>query len=332
MRIETTLLIAVLAAGAGCERQEKAALPPAAGPGAPPLPDLEVPRGRGPKTAAPTDDRATGTLYARKEAKLGPHATGVIDEILVEEGERVRKGQVLFRLDARDATLRRDQARAALEAARVSLRGLETEVGRTRVLFEQNAVNRQTWEQLENKYESARVGLKQAEVALAMAEKMLADTVVRAPFDGIVTTIVMHEGETATLMPPSVVLILQDQDVLELKFRLPERALARIHEGDVVRARIDALSTERDAKVIRVQPTVDPRTRTIEVVAQIDNRDGVLRPGLLAEIEISRPVASPPPAQAASPAPTPTVPPPPAGARAEPAASEKTPAAKAVAP
>jgi membrane fusion protein (multidrug efflux system) len=90
----------------------------------------------------------------------------------------------------------------------------------------------------------------------------------------------------ATMMPPSIVLVVQDQAQLELKFRLPERALAALKEGAVVKARFDALGVSRDATVSRINPTVDPQTRTIELVAVIDNADGALRPGLLAEVDL----------------------------------------------
>jgi RND family efflux transporter MFP subunit len=281
----------LLLAAAGCRGKaagQKNELPPAAGPQAPPLPSLpSVAPEKPPTSPAPrSEERTTGTLYPRAEAALAPNASGVIAEILVQEGSPVKKGAVVFRLDAADHALRRQQAAAALEAARVNLRATKVEHDRTKAMFEQNAVNRAAWDQVVARHDAAVVGVRQAEVALAVAQKAVADTAVRSPLDGVVTAKLKNVGETATMMPPTVVLVVQDQAVLELRFRLTERALTRVKPGDTVRARFDAVGLTRDARVVRTSPTVDMRTRTIEVVTEIDNRDGALRPGLLADVDL----------------------------------------------
>jgi multidrug efflux pump subunit AcrA (membrane-fusion protein) len=91
----------------------------------------------------------------------------------------------------------------------------------------------------------------------------------------------------ATMMPPTIIAIIQDQDTLDLRFRLPEKALATVKAGSTVKARFAALGVTHDAKVTRIQPTIDPRTRTIEVVAELPNPDLALKPGLLAEVELA---------------------------------------------
>ncbi len=265
-------------------------MPPAQGEGAPPMPALPSVAATGDQPAATaTDSRTTGTLYPRSEAQIGPSVSGIISEIAVKEGDRVKKGQVLFRQDARDAVLRRDQAKAALDGAKVQLSAAQIEYDRTKKLYEQRAVNQAQWQQVEARMDGARVGVQQAQVMLNMAAKMVADTVVRAPMDGVITAKLKSEGEMATTMPPSPIVVVQDQQVLELRFRLPERALADIKAGDVVTARFEAIGQTRDAKIVRVNPTIDQRTRTIELIAEIPNDDGGLRPGLLASVDRERP-------------------------------------------
>jgi multidrug efflux pump subunit AcrA (membrane-fusion protein) len=106
----------------------------------------------------------------------------------------------------------------------------------------------------------------------------------------VVTAKMKNEGEMATTMPPTVVLVVQDQSVLELHLRLPESAIAEVKPGDEVTARFEALNMVRPAKVSRINPTVDAQTRTVEVVAQIPNTDGKLKSGLLASVDL-KPVA-----------------------------------------
>lgn len=263
-------------------------LPPATGSSAAPLPKLPTfgSAAAAGSAATPTEGRATGTLYPVAEAQLAPNASGVIAKILVNEGDRVKKNQVVVQLDARDASLRLQQARASLEGARVSLRGTQVEYDRTKTLFEQNAIQRAIWDQVQTRHDGAKVAVQQAEVAVSMAAKSLADTTLRSPLDGVVTTKLKNVGEMATMMPPTVVLVIQDQSTLELRFRLPERELARIEVGKTVGTRIEAAGgATRTAKIIRVNPTIDARTRTLEVIAVMDNADRTLRPGLLVEVD-----------------------------------------------
>lgn len=271
-----------------CAREDPAAkLPPATGEGAKPRPALPaLPKDEASKdgTFSPTEGRTTGTTYPKQEAQLGPSVGGIIASVDVEEGTRVKKGQVLFRQDTRDGELRVQQAKAALAGAEVSLRAMTTEYDRSKALFDEKALNRAQWEQMQAKLDGAKVGVEQAKVALQMAEKSVADATVRAPFDGVVTAKLKSVGEMATMMPPTVVLILQQQSVLELRFRLPERALSQVKTGDTITAQFSSLALTKTAQVTRIQPAVDPRTRTVEIVAEIPNSDLALRPGLLAEV------------------------------------------------
>jgi len=279
----------VLLAGACNQRSDgKAHMPPAAGSGAAPLPELSLPRSgaaNNPGASTPTEGHATGTLYPRAEAQLAPNASGVISKITVEEGDRVKKGQVIVQLDARDASLRVQQARAALDAAQVALRGVEVEYNRTKSLLEKNAIAPAVWDQVQTRYEAAKVGVQQAQVAVSMAVKMSTDTTLRSPIDGVVTAKHKSVGEMVTMMPPTIVVVIQDQSSLELRFRVPERELPSLDVGKEVQARIGALDIRRTAKIQRVNPTIDARTRTLEVVAMIDNTDRALRPGVLVEID-----------------------------------------------
>jgi multidrug efflux pump subunit AcrA (membrane-fusion protein) len=98
----------------------------------------------------------------------------------------------------------------------------------------------------------------------------------------------MNVGEIATMMPPSVVLVLQDTDALELRARLPESALRSVHEGSEISVHFPSIDDSRRVAVKRISPTVDPRNRTIEVVANVDNKDHRLLGGMLAEVDYAQ--------------------------------------------
>lgn len=284
---------------AGCGKESRAdhqGLPPATGSGAPPLPVLPaLAKAAAPAVPAPAG-QSTGTLLPHAEVAVVARASGVVSELGVEVGARVQQGQVLFRVDDRGATLRRAQARTQLAAAEVQQRTAEVEFRRAKALLAQQAVTQQRWDQVSSELEAARVGVTQARNGVAVADKAVVDATARAPISGVVVTRSVALGDYVSDAPPTRVLVLQDQETLELKFRLPEQALATVHTGDPIRVSVPALAITRSAKVSIVAPSVDPRTRTIELTAVLDNRDGALRPGLMAGVALgSAPAPAPTP-------------------------------------
>lgn len=291
MRCAPFLLAALLVTACGRSNEGAANLPPASGEGAPPRAELPaLPKtGQDHAPAASSSRATTGTTYPRASAQVAPNASGVLAKIAVEEGDQVRKGQLLFRLRSQDFDLRVQQAQAALKSAEVGLNAVKVEYERTKRLFEKNAINQAAWDQIQAQYQSAQVGVDQARVALSMAQKARADATVRSPINGVVTAKLKNEGEMVTMMPPTVVVVVEDHSVLELRFRLPERSLRDLAAGDTVQARFSAVDLARAATVTRISPNVDMQTRTIEVIAEIPNEDGQLRAGMLAELAIGAP-------------------------------------------
>jgi RND family efflux transporter MFP subunit len=283
------LFVPLLAFANACSKQKAAEkLPPAEGQGAKALPELPT-LNKDDGIAATGDlGKTTGTTFPIEESALGPNQSGVITRIFVKEGDKVKKGTPLFQQDLRNASLGVAQAKAQLEAAQVNLTGAQSDYDRNKTLFDQNAINKMQWEQTQTRYESAKVMVKQGQVALQMAQKMLSDGTIYSPINGVVTAKLKNAGEMATMMPPTVVLIVQNQSLLELRFRLPEQALAIVKKGDIVTAHFSAINVSRDARIVRIAPSVDLQTRTVEYIANIDNGDMALRSGLLAEVQLGK--------------------------------------------
>lgn len=306
-RTIVTLLVAATLAVTGCKKSQdgKAELPPASGEGAAPLPEIPAiaaagsGSGSGAAAAAAGDTKTTGSLVAKSQITIGARSSGTIVEIKVDENSVVKKGDVLFRLDSRDAALMRKSALTALRGAKLGVANAQREYDRAKSLHAQNALPQMQLDNAQAALEGAQVLVAQAENSVAMANKAIADATVRSPISGVVINKLMSVGEYATMMPPSPVLIVQDQSVLELKFRLPEKALASLHVDDKVAVTIPALGVHRAATISEISPQADPRTRTIELTAAIDNKDGALRPGLAAEVVLGAPPPEPTAEQAA---------------------------------
>ena len=288
-RILVAALALVLAPA--CKRGSSGAeeMPPAKGAGAaarPALPDTRPPD-QAKEPAAPAADRTTGTTEAIERAEVAPSMSAIIDHIAVEEGDRVKKGQLLFRLRGTDMSLRVEQARSALKSAEVNLAAARVEYERMQRLLEKNAIERAQFDRVKAQYDAAQAGVNQAKVGVSMARQGLGDASVESPISGIVVDVAKNAGEMATMMPPTVVVVVEDQSKLELRFRMPEASLATLREGAPVKVTFESLGETREAKVSWVAPTVDPRTRTVEYVAVLDNPDGKLKSGMLAVVTLA---------------------------------------------
>ncbi len=311
----TLLLIALVASLGACKKSKdgggKAELPPASGEGARPLPDIApqtpVASDAGPATAGADDEsKTTGSLVAKSQVTIGAKASGTLTAIHFDEGDPVKKGDVLFRVDASNAALMRKQAQTQLAGAKLQLKTAQREYDRIKALVDQNAAPRVQLDGLDSQVQGAHLAITAAQNTLALASKQIADATVRSPMAGVVLTKLMNVGEYATLMPPSPVLVLQDQSSLDLEFNLPERSLAAIHVKDKITVSIPALGLTRTAEITEISPMVNPVTRTLKFTAALANKDGVLKPGLMAEVTMGATVeAPPPPTQTPSPLPSP---------------------------
>jgi RND family efflux transporter MFP subunit len=318
------LLLAALlpALAASCKKTEKeTALPPATGSNAAPLPS--VPKLDSDDGSASSSDgvlRATGSTYALKQAELGPKSSGVLAAVLVAEGQVVKKGQPLFRLDSTNAYLAVKQAEAGLAQARVALSRAELEYNRMKPLIDQGAVSPANWDTVRIGQDQARVGVQQAEANLASVRALAADTTVVAPFAGIVSAKKKDAGETVTMMPVTPVVVLQDISKIEIRTKLSESALTRLKSGDPMQVRFGSMNVEKTIPVDRVNPSVDPLSRTVEIIGVLPNPDRIFKAGMLVDITFpstKTAEAAPSPSASAQPqpsAPTPTnVPPTQAG-------------------
>src|SRR5690606_19955203 len=192
MRHRIVLGALLLAAGApACKGKNADAqpLPPPSGSAlpAPDVPKLDTLMQGDAPSAATTEAAgaymATGTLRAREEADLGPKVTGVLTQLTVEEGSKVKKGQLLFRVDAGHAALAVQQAQAALQAAEVSQAAAALDFQRTKELLDRNSVAPATFDQAKSRLEAAQAAVDQAKAAVSLARKTAGDTAVFSPID-----------------------------------------------------------------------------------------------------------------------------------------------------
>ncbi|HEX2643992.1 MAG TPA: efflux RND transporter periplasmic adaptor subunit, partial [Thermoanaerobaculia bacterium] len=147
------------------------------------------------------------------------------------------------------------------------------------------SVSQAAYDRSRSGYDSALAGLQAAEASRDLSRQRLADAVLRAPIDGVVAERRTDVGER--LGDNSVAFVIVQTSPLKLRFRVPERYLAKLREGQGVSATVDPYPGERFVgRVTQVVRVVDPATRTIAVETEFANRDGRLYPGLFARVDL----------------------------------------------
>ena len=287
-RRTTFLLSAALAAGAlGCSRAS-------AGPAALPARDAAQPTVavRVTKPLARLDgetSRATGELRSKLQATLSAKVSGTILKVHVQSGDRVRKGDPLVELDPATLVIQLDEARAARKMAVAARANARAEQGRTQQLFDAGSAPPAVMDKVRAAADQADASVEQADAQVRLLEQNLRDHVVRAPFDGIVTSRMKNVGDYLAMMPPTPVATLVSVDAVEAKLAVPEGLVDPLRPGATLRGRTIPGGVAFTARVTSVGAVVDPATRAGEVLADVrapTGARGAVRPGGLAEVDL----------------------------------------------
>jgi RND family efflux transporter MFP subunit len=278
------------AAGLGCSEAKatKAQLPPVGG-GTTGTATLGV-RATPPLDKLEGDvSRVTGQLRSRLEATLSAPATGTVAQVQAEVGAKVKKGEPLMVLDTSNVLIGVEQAMAAREMAKAGLDSANTELERTKKLFEGGSAPQAILDKVQAGQRQAAAGYAQADAAVRSAQEMLRDHTLRAPFDGVITARMKNIGDTVAMMPPTPVFMVTNLDMLEVRLPVPESMAGALKQGMKLTGRVIPGNTPFEATVRTVGVVVDMQSRTVEVLADVTNKsDTVLRPGSLAELDFSR--------------------------------------------
>lgn len=228
---------------------------------------------------------ATGELIAKERAQIAAEVGGRVTEILIDEGSAAERGAAVLTIDPERRALERDSARARVTESHAALREQERDLERIKQLHERGVASQTQLDQAETQLALARSRRSAAEAELGMQTRALADAIVKAPFAGLIADRLVSRGEFVA--PGQKLFELVSLDPIEVEFRLAEIDSSRVKLGNDVGVRVAPFPDETfSATVTMVSPTIDPRTRTLRVKAEMGNADGRLRPGLFARVDL----------------------------------------------
>jgi membrane fusion protein (multidrug efflux system) len=213
----------------------------------------------------------TAPLEAKGEAQVVAKTSGVLLQLLAEEGDRVEAGQLLARIDP-------ERPRLELQRNEAMLRKLEAEYRRAQELFDRKLLAAEAHERL-------RFDLDTQRALHEMAKLELSYTSIVAPFDGVVAQRMAKEGNLIQVNQAMFKVV--DTSRLEAVLNVPERELATLKAGQPVALRVDAApGVSFDGSIDRVSPVVDAASGTFRVVAAFSDASGVLKPGMFGRVEV----------------------------------------------
>jgi membrane fusion protein (multidrug efflux system) len=214
---------------------------------------------------------ASTTIEALRVIDVFAKTTGILEKLLVEEGDAVSAGDTLVVLDDREARLN-------LRRAEITYREAENSLGRSREMMSRNLISQEEFETRQLAFEKARTDLHEAELAFEY-------TRVTAPIGGIITERFVELGSMIT--QGKELFRLADFNPLRARIYVPEKELRRIKVGQKVLLSIESEPDREFPAVIElISSVIDPSSGTFKVTVEIDSAAGVLRPGMFASARI----------------------------------------------
>lgn len=237
----------------------------------------------------------SGTITPLLEATVKSKVSGNVLEVTVREGMSVHRGDVLVRVDTRNQQAQYDSQLATLEKARADLALAKLNRDNARALLKEQFISQNGYDSAENAYQAAVANEKLAAAQTRLAQIQVEDSVVQAPFDGVVSKRLVNPG--GKVAPDSELIGLVDLSQLEFQASVPAAEIAEVHVGQRAEVHVSGFG-ERifEGRVQRINPVAEQGSRSIPVYISVSNPDGVLRGGMFSQGELTLESSAPLPA------------------------------------
>ncbi|MEW5878990.1 MAG: efflux RND transporter periplasmic adaptor subunit [Pseudomonadota bacterium] len=222
----------------------------------------------------------TGTLKAANQTLVKTRVAGDLVQLAVREGESVRAGQLVARIDPTEYELRVRREQAALAAAQAQLDIAAKTRENYAQLLAKGFISQTAFDSAQSALEAARGNRDAAAAALELARKALADTEIRAPMAGIVAERFAQPGEK--LPVDGRVLSLVDLSSIELEAAIPADDIAQVAVGTRTEFRPEGIERTYTGKVVRINPATAPGSRSVLVYIAVERADSPIRAGMFA--------------------------------------------------
>lgn len=228
----------------------------------------------------------SGSVAPFVQATVKSKVDGEVEQVTVREGQDVRQGDVLARIDTRNLQARYDRELAAVAKARADLDLATLNRDKNRSLLEQKYISQNTYESTESAHAASVASFKLAEAEARVAKIALDDAVIRAPFTGTVATRLVQPGEKVA--PDSSIVTMVDLRQLVLEAAVPAADIPSVRIGQEARFKVGGFGDrEFRGQVQRISPMTANGSRAITIYIAVPNEDRALKGGMFAQGELT---------------------------------------------
>ena len=224
----------------------------------------------------------TGQLRPVHVALVRAKVSGEVVQMLVKEGETVKSGQVLARLDAAEHQARLDERAATLAASRATWENNERTRKNNEELLRKGFISQQAYDNTLANSSVALAQVKAAEANVALAKKSVDDTIVKAPWSGLIAERAVQMGDKASVDTKLVTIV--DLSRMEIEAAVPASDIPNVEPGQIVNFKVEGFGTRAfNGAIARVNPQSQAGSRSIMVYIEVPNVDGALKGGMFAK-------------------------------------------------
>jgi len=239
---------------------------------------------------------ATGALQAVRTVQVGTQVSGQIAQIFVDFNDKVKKGQLLARIDPTLQTQAVQDAQAQLEKAQAQLTQAQGDYDRNKKLFDARVITASEFSTYQSNFSVQQATLKSAQIALDRAKQQLAYTAIYAPIDGVIVSRDVDVGQTvaASLSAPQLFMIANDLSAMQILASVDESDIGQIKVGQPVQFSVQSYPGQTftgSVEQVRLQSTTTDNVVNYTAVINVKNPDGKLLPGMTATVQFQTAVA-----------------------------------------
>ncbi|MCX8011788.1 MAG: efflux RND transporter periplasmic adaptor subunit [Desulfobacterota bacterium] len=226
-----------------------------------------------------------GSLLAKNSVLIRSEAEGRVTGIFFEEGDEVKEGQLLIKLDDTKIKTMISQLQARIRQLEVQLANTQRTLERKEPLVKEDLVSKQEFDDLQSKIEIEKATFKEIKSQLAYYQELSSDTEIRAPFSGTTSERKVSVGDFLRVGDPVVQLV--QLKPLEISFRIDERYKTKLYLQQPITLTVAAYPGKNfTGEVYFISPDIDLSTRTFLVKGRVENEQRLLNPGMFAEVTL----------------------------------------------
>ncbi|MFW6330577.1 MAG: efflux RND transporter periplasmic adaptor subunit, partial [Gemmatimonadota bacterium] len=237
---------------------------------------------------------AAGQLEPILMVEVKSKASGEVKELHVETGDQVDRGDLLAEVDPRDVRNALAQARADLDVAEARVQVSESQARRAQELMDANVVTQQELEQSALELANGRAALTRAETNLELAQERMGDVTIRAPITGTIIQKSVEAGQiiasaSGNVSGGTTLMLMADLSSMQVRTLVDETDIGKVEPGQAAKVQVEAYPDQSFVgSVYKIEPqaVVDQNVTMFPVLVRLDNRQGLLKPNMNAEVQV----------------------------------------------